>query len=217
MSRHNVAAQCSMAPSARDGPCRGDGDPEQGARTLKLSRQVYGELYGPTAGDRVRLADTDLWLRVERDLTQPGDEVVFGGGKTARDGMAQGPWSRAEGALDLVITGVVVADPIVGVVKADIGVRDGRIVGIGKAGNPLVMDGVDGGLLVGPGTEVIAGEHLIATAGGIDAHVHMICPQQVEEALASGITTMLGGGTGPADGTNATTCTPGPWYIARML
>ena len=184
---------------------------------MRLTRRTYGELYGPTRGDRVRLGDTDLWLLVEEDRTCPGDEVVFGGGKTARDGMAQGPWSRAEGALDLVITGVVAVDPLLGVVKADIGVRDGRIVAVGKAGNPLVMDGVDGRLLIGPGTEVIAGEHLLATPGGIDAHVHMICPQQVEEALASGITTMLGGGTGPADGSNATTCTPGPWNIHRML
>lgn len=184
---------------------------------MRLSRRTYGELFGPTRGDRVRLADTDLWLLVEEDLTTAGDEVVFGGGKTARDGMAQGPWSRAEGACDLVITGAVVVDPLLGVVKADIGVRDGHIVAVGKAGNPLVMDGVHPRLLIGPGTEIIAGEHLLATAGGIDAHVHLICPQQVEEALASGITTMLGGGTGPADGTNATTCTPGAWNIARML
>ncbi len=184
---------------------------------MRLSRTTYGELFGPTRGDRVRLADTDLWLLVEDDLTTPGDEVVFGGGKTARDGMAQGPWSRAEGACDLVITGAVVVDALLGVVKADIGVRDGHIVAVGKAGNPLVMDGVDPRLLIGPGTEIVAGEHLLATAGGIDAHVHLICPQQVEEALASGITTLLGGGTGPADGTNATTCTPGAWNIARML
>ncbi len=184
---------------------------------MRVTRRTYGELFGPTVGDRVRLADTDLWLRVEEDRTRPGDEVVFGGGKTARDGMAQGPWSHAEGALDLVVAGVVVVDPLLGVVKADIGVRAGRIVAVGKAGNPLVMDGVHPQLRIGPGTEVIAGEHLIATPGGIDTHVHLICPQQFEEALASGVTTLIGGGTGPADGTNATTCTPGPWYIARML
>ncbi|MBX6378838.1 MAG: urease subunit alpha, partial [Clostridia bacterium] len=156
--------------------------------------------------------------QVERDLLVPGDELVFGGGKTVRDGMGQTPGATsAGGALDLVITNVIVMDPVLGVLKADIGVRDGRIAGIGKAGNPYTMEGVDPRLVVGPGTEVIAGEHLIATPGAIDSHVHMIAPQQVWEALSNGITTFFGGGTGPADGTNATTCTPGPWNIARML
>lgn len=183
----------------------------------ELSRERYVGLYGPAAGDRLRLADTDLWAEVERDLTVPGDEVVFGGGKTVRDGMGQAPVTRAEGALDLVIGGVVVLDPVLGCVKADIGIRDGRIVGVGKAGNPFVMDGVEPHMVIGPGTEVINGAHLIATPGGVDTHIHMICPQQVEAALTGGITTMIGGGTGPADGTAATTCTPGPWNIHRML
>ena len=185
---------------------------------MRIDRRRYAELYGPTAGDRFRLADTNLVCEVERDLTVPGDEVVFGGGKTARDGMAQASGvTNADGALDLVITNAVVMDALVGVVKADIGVRAGRIVGIGKAGNPDIMDGVDPELVVGPGTEVIAGEGLIATPGGVDTHIHMISPQQVWSALSNGITTMLGGGTGPADGTNATTVTPGPWNISRML
>ena len=183
----------------------------------ELSRDRYVSLYGPTAGDRVRLADTDLWCEIERDLTHPGDEVVFGGGKTVRDGMGQAPLSRAQGALDLVIAGVIVLDPILGCLKADLGIRDGRIAGVGKAGNPWVMEGVDPALVVGPGTAVINGAHLVATPGGVDTHIHMICPQQVEAALCGGITTMLGGGTGPADGTAATTCTPGPWNIHRML
>lgn len=179
-----------------------------------LSRSRYAHLYGPTAGDRIRLADTDLFALVERDYHTPGDEACFGGGKTIRDGMAQ---TASPGhALDLVITNAVIIDHW-GIVKADIGVRGGLIVGIGAAGNPDTMDGVTPGLVIGPGTEVIAGEHLIATPGGIDAHIHFICPQQVEEALTSGVTTMIGGGTGPATGTNATTCTPGPWNIARML
>jgi urease subunit alpha len=185
---------------------------------VRISRRQYAELYGPTAGDRFRLADTNLVCEVERDLTLPGEEAVFGGGKTIRDGMAQASGvTRADGALDLVITSVVVLDPVLGVVKADVGIRDGRIAGIGKAGNPDVMSGVDAGLVIGPGTEVIAGEGLIATAGAIDTHVHMISPQQAWSALSGGVTTMLGGGTGPADGTNATTCTPGPWSIAQML
>ena len=185
---------------------------------MRIERRRYAELYGPTAGDRFRLADTNLVCEVERDLTVPGDEVVFGGGKTARDGMAQASGiTNAEGALDLVITNAVVMDAMVGIVKADIGVRAGRIVGIGKAGNPDIMDGVDPELIIGPGTEVIAGEGLIATPGGVDTHVHMISPQQVWSALSNGITTMLGGGTGPADGSNATTVTPGPWNIGRML
>ena len=185
---------------------------------MKLSRRQYAELYGPTTGDRFRLADTNLLCEVERDLTVPGDEAVFGGGKTIRDGMAQSStMTNAGGALDLVITNAVVMDALLGVVKADIGIRGGRIVGIGKAGNPDIMDGVTAGLVIGAGTEVIAGEGLIATAGGVDSHVHMISPQQVWAALSNGITTLLGGGTGPADGTNATTCTPGPWNIAQML
>ena len=185
---------------------------------MKIDRGRYADLYGPTAGDRFRLADTNLVCEVERDLTVPGDEVVFGGGKTVRDGMAQASGvTNANGALDLVITNAVVMDATIGIVKADIGVRAGRIVAIGKAGNPDIMDAVDPGLIVGPGTEVIAGEGLIATPGGIDSHIHMISPQQVWSALSNGITTMLGGGTGPADGTNATTATPGPWNIGRML
>jgi urease subunit alpha len=182
-----------------------------------IPRDRYAALYGPSQGDRVRLADTNLVIEIERDLTVPGDEVVFGGGKTLRDGQGQSTRTNAEGALDLVITNAIVLDPLLGVVKADLGVKEGRIVGVGKAGNPDTMSGVDPALVVGPGTEAIAGEHLIVTPGAIDAHVHMICPQQVWDALSNGITTLLGGGTGPADGTNATTCTPGPWNIARML
>jgi len=179
----------------------------------KMSRQAYAEMFGPTTGDRLRLADTDLWIEVEKDFTIYGDEVKFGGGKVIRDGMGQSQAVSAEVA-DLVITNALILDHW-GIVKADIGVKDGRIMGIGKAGNPDVQDGVD--IVIGPGTEAVAGEGSIITAGGIDAHIHFICPQQIEEALASGVTTMLGGGTGPATGTNATTCTPGPWYIQRML
>jgi urease subunit alpha len=182
-----------------------------------IPRRQYAALYGPTTGDRVRLADTNLRLQIERDLTTPGDEAVFGGGKTIRDGMAQSALPRSAGALDLVIVNVIVLDAVLGVLKADIGVRNGRIVGVGKAGNPDTMDGVSPQLVIGPGTEVINGAHLIATAGVIDSHIHMICPQQVYDALANGVTTFIGGGTGPADGTSATTCTPGPWYISRML
>src|SRR5712691_10541544 len=184
---------------------------------MRISRARYARLYGPTAGDRFRLADTDLVCEVERDLGLPGEEAVFGGGKTIRDGMAQSQRTSAEGAPDLVITNVVVMDPLLGIVKADIGVKNGRIAAIGKAGNPDVQDGVDPALVIGAGTEIIAGEHLIATPGGIDSHVHLICPQQVYEALSNGITTLIGGGTGPATGTNATTCTPGPWNIHRMM
>lgn len=185
---------------------------------MKISRQQHAELFGPSAGDRFKLADTNLVCEVERDLTRSGDEAVFGGGKTIRDGMAQSSRAtRADGALDLVITNAVVMDAVIGVVKADIGVRDGRIVGIGKAGNPDIMDGVTPGLVIGAATEVIAGEGTIATAGGVDTHIHMISPQQVWAALSNGITTMVGGGTGPADGSNATTCTPGAWNIAQML
>ena len=182
--------------------------------TLRIDRRQYVDLYGPTVGDRLRLADTDLLLEVEADYGTYGDEVTFGGGKVIRDGMGQS--ARAVDALDLAITNAVVLDHW-GVVKGDIGVKDGRIVGVGKAGNPDTQDGVDPALVVGVGTEVIAGERMIVTAGGVDSHVHFICPQQVPEAIASGITTMLGGGTGPATGTNATTCTPGTWYLARML
>ncbi len=179
----------------------------------RLSRADYAAMYGPTTGDRVRLADTELLVEVEEDRTIYGDEVKFGGGKVIRDGMGQSQRPHAE-VVDLVITNALIIDHW-GVVKADVGVKDGRIVGIGKAGNPDVQPGVD--IALGAATEVIAGEGKILTAGGIDAHIHFICPQQIEEALASGVTTMLGGGTGPATGTNATTCTPGPWNIARML
>jgi len=181
---------------------------------MRISRAAYADMYGPTVGDRVRLADTDLFAEVERDLTTYGEEVKFGGGKTIRDGMGQSQVTRAQGAVDTVITNALIIDHW-GIVKADVGLKDGRIARIGKAGNPAIQDVVD--IIVGPGTEVIAGEGKILTAGGIDAHIHFICPQQIEEALASGITTMLGGGTGPATGTNATTCTPGPWHLARMI
>ena len=179
----------------------------------KMSRTAYAEMFGPTIGDRVRLADTELWLSVEEDRTIYGEEVKFGGGKVIRDGMGQSQAGRAV-APDLVITNALIIDHW-GIIKADIAVKDGRIEAIGKAGNPDIQPGVD--IVVGPGTEVIAGEGQIVTAGAIDAHIHFICPQQIEEALASGVTTMLGGGTGPATGTNATTCTPGAWNIARML
>jgi urease subunit alpha len=180
----------------------------------RIARRAYADMYGPTTGDRVRLADTDLFAEVERDLTVYGEEVKFGGGKVIRDGMGQSQQSRAEGAVDTVITNALVIDHW-GIVKADVAILDGRIHAIGKAGNPDVQPGVD--IVIGPGTEVIAGEGKILTAGAIDAHIHFICPQQVEEALASGVTTMVGGGTGPATGTAATTCTPGPWHLARML
>src|SRR3954454_7962905 len=184
---------------------------------MRISRDRYARLYGPTAGDKFRLADTDLVCEVERDLGVPGEEAVFGGGKTSRDGMAQSQRASSEGALDLVITNVVVIDPILGVVKGDLGIKEGRIVGLGKAGNPDIQDGVDPSLVIGPGTEVIAGEHLIATPGGIDSHIHMICPQQVSKGRSNGLAPIRGGGTAPADGTSATTCTPGPWNISRML
>jgi urease subunit alpha len=180
----------------------------------RITRRAYADMYGPTTGDRVRLADTELWVEVERDFTIYGDEVKFGGGKVIRDGMGQSQASQAEGAVDTVITNALIIDHW-GIVKADVAILNGRIVRVGKAGNPDVQPGVD--IIVGPGTEVIAGEGKILTAGGIDSHIHFICPQQVEEALASGITTMVGGGTGPATGTSATTCTPGPWHMARML
>ena len=178
-----------------------------------ISRRAYADMYGPTTGDRVRLADTDLWIEVEADRAQYGEEVKFGGGKVIRDGMGQSQRGDAE-VVDTVITNALIVDHW-GIIKADIGLRHGRIAGIGKAGNPDVQPGVD--LVIGPGTEVIAGEGLIATAGGIDSHIHFICPQQIDDALMSGVTTMLGGGTGPAAGTSATTCTPGIWYLAQML
>ena len=180
----------------------------------EIDRPSYAAMFGPTVGDKVRLADTDLIIEVEKDFTTLGEEVKFGGGKVIRDGMGQSQATRAEGAVDTVITNALILD-YTGIVKADIGITGGRIAGIGKAGNPDVQPGVD--IIIGPGTEVIAGEGNIITAGGIDAHIHWICPQQVEDALYSGVTSMLGGGTGPAAGTNATTCTPGPWHIARML
>ncbi len=179
----------------------------------KISRQAYASMFGPTTGDKLRLADTDLIIEVEEDLTHYGDEVKFGGGKVIRDGMGQCQ-RQSDEVMDLVITNALILD-FWGVVKADVGVKSGRIAAIGKAGNPDTQHGVD--VLIGPGTEIIAGEGQILTAGGLDAHVHFICPQQAEEALASGVTTLLGGGTGPATGTNATTCTPGPWNIRRML
>jgi urease subunit alpha len=188
----------------------------------ELGRDRYLALYGPTTGDRIRLADTDLWIEVEEDRcggpASPlaGDEAVFGGGKVIRESMGQARTTRAEGALDLVITGAVVLDHW-GIVKADVGIRDGRIVALGKAGNPDTMDGVDPHLVIGPGTEVIAGNGKILTAGAVDCHVHLICPQVLEEGIVSGVTTVIGGGTGPAEGTKATTVTPGDWYLARML
>ncbi|ADH88700.1 urease, alpha subunit [Ancylobacter novellus DSM 506] len=182
--------------------------------SIKISRATYAEMFGPTTGDRVRLADTSLIIEVEKDLTVYGEEVKFGGGKTIRDGMGQSQVMRAEGAVDTVITNALILDHW-GIVKADIGIRDGRIHGIGKAGNPDIQPGVD--IIIGASTEIIAGEGKIITAGGFDSHIHFICPQQIEHALMSGVTTMLGGGTGPAAGTNATTCTPGPWHIEMML
>jgi len=178
-----------------------------------ITKRAYAEMFGPTTGDRVRLADTELLIEVEADHTVYGDEVKFGGGKVIRDGMGQSQRDSAD-CVDLVITNALILDHW-GIVKADVGIKDGRIAGIGKAGNPDTQAGVD--IVIGPGTEALAGEGRILTAGGIDAHIHFICPQQIEEALMSGVTTMLGGGTGPATGTNATTCTPGPWNIARML
>ena len=181
----------------------------------RISRAAYANMFGPTTGDKVRLADTELFIEVEADHTTYGDEVKFGGGKVIRDGMGQSQVTRADGAVDTVITNALIVDAVAGIIKADVGIKDGRILAIGKAGNPDIQSGVD--IIIGPGTEVIAGEGKILTAGGFDAHIHFICPQQIEEALMSGVTTMLGGGTGPATGTNATTCTPGPWHIAKML
>ena len=178
-----------------------------------ISRQAYADMFGPTVGDKVRLADTELWIEVEDDLTTYGEEVKFGGGKVIRDGMGQGQMLAAD-CVDLVLTNALIVDHW-GIVKADIGVKDGRIFAIGKAGNPDIQPNVT--IPIGASTEVIAAEGKIVTAGGIDTHIHWICPQQAEEALVSGVTTMVGGGTGPAAGTHATTCTPGPWYISRML
>jgi urease subunit alpha len=182
--------------------------------SYRITRRAYAETYGPTTGDRVRLADTELIIAVERDFTTYGDEVKFGGGKVIRDGMGQSPITNADGAVDTVITNALIVDWW-GIVKADVGIKDGKIAAIGKAGNPYIQDHVT--IVIGPGTEVIAGEGCILTAGGIDTHIHFICPQQIEVAVASGITTMIGGGTGPAAGTSATTCTPGPWYLGQML
>jgi urease subunit alpha len=180
----------------------------------RITRRAYADMFGPTTGDRVRLADTDLIVEVERDLTTYGEEVKFGGGKVIRDGMGQSQASQAEGAVDTVITNALIVDHW-GIVKADVAITNGRVAKIGKAGNPDVQPGVD--IIIGPGTEIIAGEGKILTAGGIDSHIHFICPQQVEDAIAAGMTTLIGGGTGPATGTAATTCTPGPWHLARML
>ena len=181
---------------------------------FEIDRTAYAAMFGPTTGDKVRLADTDLFIEVEDDKTIYGEEVKFGGGKVIRDGMGQSQVTREGGAVDTVITNALILDHW-GIIKADIGIKGGKIVGVGKAGNPDVQPGVD--IIVGPGTEAIAGEGRILTAGGLDVHIHFICPQQIEDALMSGVTTMMGGGTGPAEGTNATTCTPGPWHIGRML
>ncbi|MET0361157.1 MAG: amidohydrolase family protein, partial [Sphingobium sp.] len=180
----------------------------------RMSRSAYADMFGPTTGDRLRLADTNLIIEIERDFTILGEEVKFGGGKVIRDGMGQSQITNADGAVDTVITNAIIIDHT-GIYKADIALRRGRIAAIGKAGNPDIQPGVD--IIVGPGTEVVAGEGKIVTAGGIDAHIHYICPQQVDDALASGVTTFVGGGTGPATGTYATTCTPGSWHIERML
>ncbi|MGB8148134.1 MAG: urease subunit alpha, partial [Azonexus sp.] len=182
--------------------------------STKITRQAYAEMFGPTTGDRLRLADTELIIEVESDHTIYGEEVKFGGGKVIRDGMGQSQRVSAE-TVDTVITNALIVDAVAGIIKADIGLKNGRIAAIGKAGNPDIQPGVT--IVIGPGTEVIAGEGMIVTAGGIDSHIHFICPQQIDEALYSGVTTMIGGGTGPATGTFATTCTPGPWHIHRML
>ena len=182
---------------------------------LKIPRKQYADLYGPTVGDKIRLADTDLIIEIEKDLLKYGDEVVFGGGKSARDGMGQASGVTSKNALDLVITNAIVMDPILGIIKADIGIKNGLIAGVGKAGNPNVMDGVN--MIISSNTEVIAGEHTICTPGTIDTHIHFISPQQSIEAICSGTTTMIGGGTGPAEGTKATSCTPGPWNLHRMI
>ncbi|MBM3910091.1 MAG: urease subunit alpha [Thaumarchaeota archaeon] len=182
---------------------------------LEIPRKRYVDLFGPTVGDRIRLADTDLIIEIEKDLLRYGDEVVFGGGKSARDGMGQASGVKRNDSLDLVITNTVVLDPILGILKADVGIKDGKIVGIGNSGNPNIMDDID--MVISSNTEVIAGEHTICTAGAVDTHIHFISPQQAIHAICNGTTTMIGGGTGPADGTNATTCTPGAWNIQRMI
>ena len=183
--------------------------------TLNISRKNYADLFGPTTGDRVRLADTDLIIEIEKDLIKHGDESVFGGGKSIRDGMGQASGVSRDESLDLVITNAIILDPVLGIIKADIGVKDGRIVGIGNAGNPNIADDVD--MVISSNTEIIAGENTICTPGTIDSHIHFISPQQATHAICNGTTTMIGGGTGPADGTNATTCTPGKWNIHRMI
>src|ERR1700759_5097243 len=179
-----------------------------------MSRAAYAQMFGPTVGDRLRLADTDLIIEVEKDFTTYGEEVKFGGGKVIRDGMGQSQMTNKQGAVDTVITNALILDHW-GIVKADVAIKDGMIAAIGKAGNPDIQPGVT--IIIGPGTEAIAGEGKILTAGGFDTHIHFICPQQIDEALMSGVTSMLGGGTGPATGTFATTCTPGPWHLARMI
>ncbi len=187
--------------------------------SVKISRKAYAKKYGPTKGDRIRLADSELIIEIERDHVVYGEESIFGGGKSIRDGQDQCPVVTPMGPphCDLVITNAIVLDPLLGVVKGDIGVRDGLIVGVGKAGNPGIQDDIHPELIIGAGTEIIAGEHTIVTAGAIDTHVHFIAPQQAEQALTNGITTLFGGGTGPTDATNGCTCTPGPWNIQRML
>src|SRR5438477_12536639 len=182
--------------------------------SVKMKRAIYADMFGPTTGDRVRLADTDLIVEVEKDFTTYGEEVKFGGGKVIRDGMGQSQVTNKQGAVDTVITNALILDHW-GIVKADVGLKDGKVHAIGKAGNPDIQPGVT--IIVGPGTEVIAGEGKILTAGGFDSHIHFICPQQIDDALMSGVTTLLGGGTGPSAGTSATTCTPGPWHMARMI
>src|SRR5881392_1814150 len=191
-----------------------DGEGEMGAdMSVKIKRSVYADMFGPTTGDRVRLADTDLIIEVEKDFTVYGEEVKFGGGKVIRDGMGQSQVTNRQGAADTVITNALIVDHW-GIVKADIAIKEGYISAVGKAGNPDIQPGVT--IVIGPGTDVIAGEGKILTAGGFDSHIHFICPQQIEHALMSGVTSMLGGGTGPSHGTFATTCTPGPWHMARM-
>src|ERR1700721_155152 len=185
---------------------------------VMISRKAYAEIYGPTKGDMIRLGDTELIAEIEYDYAVPGDELTSGAGKSMRDGEGiQTSGTYASGALDMVIHNATIIDAVLGIVKGDIGIRDGRIVGIGKAGNPDIMDGIHPALVIGPTTEILAGNGLILTAGGIDCHVHPICPQILEEALGSGLTTIIGGGTGPAEGTRATTVTPGAWNLARML
>lgn len=183
--------------------------------TLEIPRKKYVDLFGPTLGDKIRLGDTDLIIEIEKDFLRYGDEAVFGGGKSIRDGMAQASGTSRNDSVDLVITNAIVLDPILGIIKVDIGVKDGKIAGIGKSGNPNIMDGVD--IIISSNTEVISGEHLICTPGAVDTHIHFISPQQTIDAICGGTTTMIGGGTGPADGTNATTCTPGKWYIHKMI